>query len=188
MTNVTQTQQLIMKAFDLFTGILFLHFYDEAKGATNEKVCTDVANAMFKYAKNQKSSHGRSLAAQEYLIKYIRSVIENAKDLGTELDREFILKTIAIDTYVYESFVFSFVHRVVQEVTTKANWSYRQVVETFAKYCFGLVEVQDRDKNAFADEAAKIMMREVSSVSYYALMKFAEKHGKESGEQEKVGV
>lgn len=181
MNTISPAHKMVLDSFHLFVTTIFLHFYEET-GSLNDKLCTALANDMFKNGKAQKSSHGRILSAQETLIKYVRSVIEKS-ELGLDLDREFILKCIAHDTYKYESFLFSLVHRAVNEATRRPDWSYRKVVDVFGSYILGLAELVRQDIMNFADEAAKVMMRESEEVSRYGLLKFVEEQEKKNASQ-----
>lgn len=181
MNTISPAHKMVLNSFHLFVTTMFLHFYEET-GSLNDKLCTALANDMYKQGKTQKSSHGRILSAQETLIKYVRSVIEKS-ELGSELDRDFILKCIAHDTYKYESFLFSLVHRVVREATRRPDWSYRKIVDAFGAYTYGLAELVRQDIMNFADEAAKVMMRESEEVARFSLLKFAKEQEKKNAGQ-----
>lgn len=181
MNTISPSHKLVLNSFHLFATTIFLHFYEETS-SLNDKLCTALANDMFKNCKTHKSNHGRILSAQETLIKYVRSVIEKS-ELGSQIDREFILKCIAHDTAKYKTFLFSLVQRVVDEVTRRPDWSYRKIVNAFGAYIHGLAELADQDIMNFEDEAAKVMMREMEEVARYSLLKFVTEQEKKNASQ-----
>lgn len=181
MNSISPTQNIVLKSFHLFSTVLLDHLYGDT-GALNDKLCTSLANDMYKQGKTQKSNHGRILSAQDTLIKYVRSTIQNS-EFGSELDRNFILKCIAHDTYRYESFLFGLVYRVVRDSTQKSDWSYRKIVDTFGKYVLAIAQLLDQDIMKFEGEAIKIMIHDSEEVARYSLLKFAEEQEKKNASQ-----
>lgn len=165
---VSPSTKLVLNSFQLFANTMFLHFYEESVGLNNE-LCTSLANDLYKKCKAQKSTHGKALAVQEALVTYTCSVIERSE--LNQIDRDFILKCITHSKFQYGSFLAGFIHKAVSSVTTKPDWNYRRVVDTFASYIYNLA---NQDIENFSDEVAKVLMRESEEVARYTLLKFAE--------------
>lgn len=160
----TKTEQTILRALKLLSTVMFLEFFDSHTGKINDKLCSRIANDLFRACKKDSSAS----AVCAHLKDQIKIFV--ARSFVSDQDKDFILKVLIGEKYGTNSVTDSFLRAIVHKVRMKKDYVARSYVEELANFSCNLAFTLNKDPNFLIGEVANIVRHFPDEVARYLLL------------------